>query len=70
MAKIKKSKHDKTLMYLAFCEICGAPRIITKWDLRNYLIKEKLNHFICQCKHKNRIPDHLFKILDELYDSL
>lgn len=69
MAKNKTKK--KGLVYLAFCNHCGEPKLISKYVAINYIKKERISSFYCDnCTKTTTIPNHLLKIIDELIDTI
>lgn len=69
--KKRKLNNGNKCDYLMFCEDCGAPKLITKWIMINYLKKLNVDNFICsECGHKTIIPEYVTNILDELIKAI
>lgn len=62
-----KAKQRKDINYLAFCNVCFAPKKFTKETLNYYYKQLRHPYFYCNnCSERNTLPVHIMKIINDL----
>lgn len=59
------------LMYLAFCDHCGQPKILSKPIMETYVKKYGLDNLMCNsCGKRSDVPVYFKTIINELIDTI